>query len=326
MNIDVHAHYIPMHGSTKLGPSEKPNLVEIVAESSQKKIAVNGKVLAPLTSNLIELTEQIADMKNTGIDYRLLAVPPFTFFYELDVRITKKWCQFINDCISLDIKKYPNYFGGLATLPMQNIKAAEEELERAVKVLGLKGAEIATNINGIELDDPMLDAFWDKAERLGAFILIHPHYVAGSSRMQDYYLRNLVGNPLDTVLAASRIIFGGVLERYPDLKICLSHGGGYLAFAVSRFEHGFEVRSELKHLKQAPSEFLKKFYYDTIVHDTDTLRFILQKVGYERILMGTDYPFDMGDLTPTESIKGLNLNECVERSILGNNASDLIHI
>lgn len=326
MNIDVHAHYIPMHGSTKLGPSEKPDLVEIVAESSQKKISVNGKILAPLTSNLIELTEQIADMENAGINYRLLAVPPFTFFYELDLRITKEWCQFINDRISFEIKKYPNHFGGLATLPMQSTEAAVEELERAIKVLGLKGAEIATNINGIELDDPLLEPFWATAERLGAFILIHPHYVAGSSRMQDYYLRNLVGNPLDTVLAASRIIFGGVFERYPDLKVCLSHGGGYLVFAVSRFDHGYKVRSELKHLKQAPSEFLKKFYYDTIVHDADTLKFILEKVGHERVLMGTDYPFDMGDLAPVENIKGFNLKACVERSILGNNASELIHI
>ena len=185
--------------------------------------------------------------------------------------------------------------------------SAVTELARAVNELGMRGVEIATNINGVELDAPELDPFWEQAERLKIPILIHPHYVAGADRKREYHLLNLIGNPTETALAGARLLFGGVLERYPDLRIILSHGGGALPHLIGRLRHGHAARPEAKLRASAPIEHLRRLYYDTIVFDAGVLRHIVETVGASQVVLGTDYPFDMSEPQPVEFVRNAGL-------------------
>src|SRR5207248_8728937 len=168
----------------------------------------------------------------------------------------------------------PDRFMGIATLPMQAPKLAAEELRHAMRVLGLSGAQIGSNIAGKNLDDPELEPVWATAAELDAFLLVHPINVAGMDRLGSYYLNNLIGNPLDTTIAAACLVFSGVLERYPTLKICLAHGGGFIPYQAGRLAHGWNVRPEPKNgLKVSPEASLRRFYYDTILHAQPQLEF-----------------------------------------------------
>ncbi len=185
------------------------------------------------------------------------------------------------------------------------------------------GVQLATNIAGQELDDPALEDFFALAERLGAFILLHPSYVIADPRFQEFHLKNLIGNPLDTTIAAFRVIVSGVLQRYPKLKICLSHAGGYLPFALPRFEHGRQVRKELAFMNNTMGEVSERFYYDTIIYDPQTLEFAISKMGAARFLLGSDYPFDMADAQPVKIVNACRLTKAERRAILGGTAQGL---
>ncbi len=320
MIIDVHGHYMPM-----VKNSDYQTLFEIDrADDGSKYMKIKGKRLGKLDEGLISIKRQISDMNDTGIDCRALCIPPFAFNYEIDNVDNIEWAKLLNNQIYEDINAYADRFLGLATLPMKSVNAACDELERTMRDHNFIGAQIATNIDGMELDDESLFPFWEKAESLGAFILLHPHYTMSRKGFVDFHLRNIVGNPLDTTIAAIRIIAGGVFERYPNLKICLSHSGGYLSLAASRMDHAYIVRPEYSHLPAAPSTFLKRFYYDSIIHDMKALEYVISQAGIDSILLGTDYPFDMGDLNPVDSIKRLGVNESDKKKILSDNAVFLL--
>ncbi len=184
--------------------------------------------------------------------------------------------------------------------------------------------EIGSNAAGTELGDPSLFPFWKTAEELSAFVLIHPAYTPDIPFFKKYHLRNLIGNPLDTTMAVFSLIAGGVMERFPLLKICMSHGGGYTALAVSRFDHGHKVRRELKDFTEPPSQTAKKFYYDTIMHHPETIEFMAGRFGEDHVLMGTDYPFDMGDLNPLKTVGALRFSDAVKGMIQGGNAKSIL--
>jgi aminocarboxymuconate-semialdehyde decarboxylase len=211
-------------------------------------------------------------------------------------------------------------FVGFATLPLQDVAAALLEFEHAAGALGLRGVTILTHIAGMELDDALLDPFWARAEQLRLPILVHPHQPAGAARMGDYYLRNLVGNPVETALAGARLLFGGVLERFPALAIILSHGGGALPGIAGRLAHGDRVRSETRVHTAAPLDGLRRLYYDTIVFDAQLLRSLVAQVGASQVVLGTDYPFDMGEETPVEFVRGAGLTDADVETVLSNGA------
>ncbi len=320
MVIDVHGHYMP-----KVKNPDYKELFEIVeANDGSKYMKINGKTLGKLDAGLISIETQVADMDKGGIDCRVLCTPPFAFNYELEEANCIEWARLLNDQIFEDIKNYKNKFLGLAALPMSSVDEACRELKRTMDDYGFIGAQIATNINGTELDDESLYPFWEKAESLGAFILLHPHYTMGQGRFTDLHLRNIIGNPLDTAIAGIRLITGEIFNRFPNLKICLSHSGGYLSLAASRLDHAYTVRPEYSHLSAAPSTFLDKFYYDSIIHDMVALKYIISRVGIDRILLGTDYPFDMGDLNPIDSIRKLDASKADKRRITSYNAQQLL--
>lgn len=277
-----------------------------------------GATTTTLDPELLDLDWHLAEMRRQGVARRALAVPPFLLQYALPAGEGARWARAINDGIADAIAPYPDAFTGFATVPLPDVPAAVTELERAVAELGFHGVEIATNIAGVELDDRRLEPFWDAAQRLGTPILVHPHDVAGANRMGDYYLRNLVGNPVETAVAGARLLFGGVLERYPDLAIVLSHGGGVLPHLIGRLRHGYEVRPEARARASAPTEHLRRLYYDTIVFDAGVLRHLVETVGASQVVLGTDSPFDMGEPDPVAFVRGAGLADDDVHRILGN--------
>lgn len=303
MITDVHAHYVPM----SLLDKGYDDILRIEKEGENWQIRINEHITTPITKGMLDLKIQLEEMKAVGVERRFLSIAPIHFAYESDK--VKKFAVDFNNCMAEEVEDYSDNFKLLATLPFPDVDEATAEMTRVMSNPKFAGVEIASNIIGMELGDKALIPFWKKAEELNAFVLIHPHYCVDDIRINKNYLSNYVGNPLETTLAAFHLIAGEVLELFPDLKICLSHGGGYLGLAMSRFDHGFQVRNELKHLKHKPSYYGKKMYIDTIQHSKDSLEFVISSFGVDHVLMGTDYPFDMGMLNPIEAVNELDLNE-----------------
>ena len=222
-----------------------------------------------------DLERRIGDMDRTGVHRQVLSVPPFTFFYDQDPHLAVETCQVQNNRIAEILAQHSERFFGFAAVPLQDPELAATELERAIG-LGLHGAEICTNVAGRNLDEPELDEFWAKATLLDVPILLHPHNVAAMDRLGKYYLNNLIGNPLDTTIAIGSLIFGGVLDRFPTLKLCFVHGGGYFPYQWGRLEHGYHVRTEPHiHAAKAPREYLDRFSFDTITHSMGALEYLI---------------------------------------------------
>jgi aminocarboxymuconate-semialdehyde decarboxylase len=204
------------------------------------------------------------------------------------------------------VKSYPDRFAAMATLPLQVPDEALKELARATGTLGLRGVEIGSHVGKRELGDEVFWPIYKALEDLNMPIFIHPHHVAGLDRLLDFYLNNLIGNPLDTTIAAAKLIFSGALEKYPKLKIILAHGGGQFPYIVGRWEHGYKVRPECKEkVRKPPMAFFKNFYFDTITHNPDALRYLVSIAGSDHVLLGTDYPYDMGDENPVQTVSQL---------------------
>jgi aminocarboxymuconate-semialdehyde decarboxylase len=223
------------------------------------------------------------------------------------------------------VRSHPDRFVGLATLPMQDPERAAAELDRAVAKLGLRGAEICTHINGRDLDHPSLRPVYAAAERLGVPLFLHPQNWGDMRRFQDYALWNLAGFPLETALAASHLIMGGVFEQFPRLRVILAHGGGYLPYQVGRLDHGYAARREVRErLPRRPSDYLANLYCDSLTHSARSLRFLLDRMGDGHVVIGSDYPFNMGDERPVEAVLALRLSPDVEAKVLVKNLAGLL--
>jgi aminocarboxymuconate-semialdehyde decarboxylase len=220
---------------------------------------------------------------------------------------------------------FPDRFVALATLPMQSPRRAVDELDRAVRLPGVRGVYLGTNVNGRELDDPAFLPVWERIDELELPVFLHPLNVVGAERLGAYYLANLLGNPYDTGIAAARLIFGGVLDRFPKLSVCLPHAGGTLPYLIGRLDCGKKVRRELGHMKRSPSAYLRRFTYDTISHAPASLRYLIDLVGADRVLLGSDYCFDLGYRRPVEVVTRLaGLGRADQARILGGNAARLL--
>jgi aminocarboxymuconate-semialdehyde decarboxylase len=264
-------------------------------------------------------------MAASKVDVQVLSVCPQTFVYAQPPALAAAFARIQNEQLAKLVKARPERFLAIATLPMQAPKLAADELRHAVRTLGLRGAQIGSNVAGKNLDDPALEPVWATAAELDAFILLHPINVAGVDRLSSYYLNNLIGNPLDTTIAAACLVFSGVLERHPSLKICLAHGGGFVPYQAGRFLHGWHVRKEPKSkLPKPPTESLGRFYFDTIVHSKDVLEFLVGNAGVDRVLLGSDYPFDMGMPDGVLQVRGLSIPAGDQSSILGGRAKALL--
>src|ERR1700681_2363345 len=324
--IDVHAHILSEE-TIRLLQSEAPKAAPKLSEIDEQfgTLDVAGNVYRHFPRGGWDLERRLQDMAASKVDVQVLSVCPQTFLYAQPPALAAAFARIQNEQLAKLAKARPDRFLAIATLPMQAPKLAADELRHAVRGLGLRGAQIGSNIAGKNLDDPELEPVWATAAELDAFILVHPINVAAMDRLGSYYLNNLIGNPLDTTIAAACLVFSGVLERYPTLKFCLAHGGGFVPYQAGRFLHGWQVRTEPKQkLPKPPTDSIKRFYFDTIVHSKEALAFLVGTAGTDRVLLGSDYPFDMGMPDGVLQVRGLSVGAAGQAPILGETAQRLL--
>jgi aminocarboxymuconate-semialdehyde decarboxylase len=324
--IDIHAHILDPE-AIRLMQREIPSVAPVLTpiDDDFADLAVAGTHYRPFPRGGWDLERRLQDMARYGFDRQVVAVCPQTVLYDQDPSLTLTASQIQNDRISALVRERPDQFRGLATVPMQSPELAAAELRRAMVEGGLSGAMIGSNIEGRNLDDPALEPFWAAASDLHALLLVHPLKVAGIDRQRSYYLQNLIGNPLDTTIAAACLVFGGVLDRFPGINFLMSHGGGFTPYQAARWEHGWTVREEARaRLTSPPRASLDRLFYDTILHDAAPLQFLADQVGAGRVLLGSDYPFDMGQYDAVAVIKGLRLPATDHDTILGGAALALL--
>src|SRR5262245_10219393 len=326
--IDVHTHVLTdetMGLLRKEAPKIAPLLRPIDSDFAVLEVA--GTPYRPFPRGGFDIERRNADMAAAEVDVQVLSATPQTYFYDQESSVAVACAALQNDQIAKLVKAHPDRFLGIATLPMQSPQRAADELTRAVSSLGLRGAMIGSNVQGKNLDDPALEPLWAAAAELGAFVLVHPVQVAGAERMRSYYLNNLIGNPLDTTIAAACLVFGGVLERHPTLNVLLVHGGGFVPYQAGRWVHGWHVRPEPKvNVKRSPELWLDRFYYDTILHAQPQLEFLVGSVGSARVLLGSDYPYDMGTGECVRQVKALPIPEADKAAVLNGNAVKLLGV
>lgn len=267
--------------------------------------AASGELFNPRNAWTPE--QRILDMNSMGVDVQVVSPNVAFYRYDADVSTTTAIATDCNNEIGQMIKDSPSRFSGLATLPMQDVPAAIAELDRCMNDLNFKGAQINDHINGKTFDDPEFYPFWKAAEQLGAILLIHQ---AGSTvvtaRTKKYHLSNTIGNLTDRTITFASFVFGGVMDKFPGLRICLSHGGGYTSFGIGRIDRGWQVRKEARgNITRPPSSYLSAFYYDCITHSEPALRMLIDAVGIDRVVLGTDYPADMCIDWPVSWVLGL---------------------
>lgn len=305
MKIDLHAHFMPRDCLSMTDKNGRFFGYTIGRDASGQEVMMAGKTARGSVSDMCDLKKRIEYMDRIGLDMEVISSAPANIIYEVNAEDGLKFCQKFNNSIAEIARAYPNRFRGMASLPMQDISQAVMELERVAQTLDLKAVEILSNINGRNLDEPEFWPFYEKAQELNVLIYVHPGgKVAGVDRTQKYFLTNLLGYSFDTSLAIASLIFGGVLEKFPRLKLLFSHAGGYAPYIVGRWDHGYRYSvPECRSIPKLPSEYFKLLYFDTIIHYDPALTFLVESVGIDKVVLGSDYPFDMADMDPVATIR-----------------------
>jgi len=321
--IDIHAHWYPkewLELFEREGGREGASLERLPGGGYRLKAK---HITNAFDERFVVVSERVAEMDKRRVQVHALSLTtPMAYWASPALGLALS--QAFNDAAAAAHQKYPERFCGLAMVPMQAPALALKELERAAKLPGMRGMYLATNVNGEELDEKK---FWDvyaKCEELGWTIFLHPVDTIGQDRTKKYYLKNLCGNPYDTGVAAAHLIFGGVLDRFEKLEFNLPHAGGTFPWLIGRWDHGTKVRPELKHMKRPPSEYLRRFTYDTIGHDDRINMNLVRLVGADRVTLGSDYCFDMGLDDPLAAVERLDLTRKEKDQIRGLNAARLL--
>jgi aminocarboxymuconate-semialdehyde decarboxylase len=330
VNIDTHGHIIvPQIMRSRAHPeSWRP---EITRHPGGGQIVSNDRFAnGPVPRELVDLPRIIEHMDAVKVDVMVISPPPFLFLWYLDGSTGLEACRLQNDGLAEAAAKHPKRFVGMGVLPLQAIDLAVKELERIVRDLKMPAVEVPSHIEGDYLGHKRFWPFWEAVEDLDVFVFVHPDepYNIGIDRMNDYYLHNLLGNPVDTARCIADVVFSGLLETYPHLKILFAHGGGVLPYIRGRYEHGWNVRAEPKvNIDRPPNEYIKLLYFDTITHWDRALEFLVNTVGADHVVVGSDYPFDMGSAEPVcfvEGVQGISTDD--KKKILSENASRLLKL
>jgi len=320
--VDIHCHLgIPAaEGMIRARIPDPPNPLAFTSEASK---AVNGKLFAAIGPRLNGVDQRIADMDALGIDVQAISPSPGQYYYFAPPELGREAARAINDGMAEAVARHPDRLVGMGTVPLQNVEMAVAEMRRCVHELGLRGIEIGSNVDGRELADPAFRPFFAAAEELGLLIFMHPLGFTHGQRLSDHYLDNIIGNPIESTIALSHLIFGGVLDAHPGLKLCVAHGGGYLPGYWGRMDHAFRAREDCRqHIHREPSTYLRQVWLDTLVFDPDQLDSLVRTHGPDRLCLGTDYPFDMAEPDPVGF--HARLSEPDQAKILGLNAADLL--
>jgi len=324
ITIDVHSHVGVPRAAELVGPHLAANAMPLVTFADAATKALNQKQEGDIVARA-GLEQRLADLDAMGVDMQVIKPPPPQCYYAVPLDIAVAAARIVNDGIAEFVARKPDRLKGFGSVPMPDGNEAAKELERCVKTLGFKGVQVLTNVNGRELSDPAFAPFWKKAEELGALVVIHPNGFTQAERLSRFYFNNVIGNPLETTIALHYLIFDGVLERHPNLKILAVHGGGYLASYAGRIDHAWGARSDSHgDLPQPPTAYLKKIYFDSVVFTPHQLQELVRLYGADRILMGTDYPFDMADYDPVGHVCTAGLDAATVAAICGGNTQRLL--
>jgi aminocarboxymuconate-semialdehyde decarboxylase len=324
--VDTHAHWFPDEWVKLIVAEAARHGAKLGRNDKGEPTFITEKMVQTFSPASIDLDLRLQVMDAAGVDMHALSLTsPMVYWAPKEFGLALS--QAYNDAASRAYLKHPKRFIGTAMLPMQAPDLALKELERAAKLSGMRALYLATSINGAELDEKAFWPVYAKCEELGWPIMLHPVETIGADRTKKYYLRNLLGNPYDTGVAAAHLIFGGVLDAFPRLEVMLPHAGGTLPGLIGRLDRGAKVRPELKHMKQPPSAYLRRFTYDTIGHNDQIVMNLIRQVGVDRVMIGSDYCFDMGDDRPADIVDRLTeLSEKDRELILGATAAKLLQI
>ena len=328
--VDVHCHVlIPELEARVTGHPGRIAETEALGRATGKEsVTHNLKEMLPAAGiRMTSLAKRIEDMDALGIDVQVLSPSPSQYYYWAEPELAAELVEKGNRQIARLCAQHPRRLVGLANVALQHPQLAAEQLDFAVRELGLRGAEISSQVPPHDYDHPSFNPFWTKAEELGCLLFLHPFGSTLGERLNRHYLSNVIGQPLETTIALSHLICGGVLDRFPRLRICAAHGGGFLPFYPDRSDHAYRVRPEARGSTRPPSAYLKQIWFDTVVYGPLALRHLADQVGTSQIVMGTDYPFDMGSYRLHELIDAVPGLSTAERAgILGLNAAGLLGI
>ena len=326
--IDIHSHVAIPRAGAFVKPHLDMETIPLAHFADATTRALGPKQEADIATRITGYDERLADLDAMGLDLQLVLPPPNQCFYTVPLDISVEASRMVNDGLAEYVDRKPDRFLALGTVPLIDGNEAAKELERCMTTLGMKGVEILTNVAGKELSDPVCAPFWKKAEELGALVIIHPNGFTHADRFKRFYFNNVLGNPLETTIALHYLIFDGVLERHPKLKILAVHGGGYLPAYSGRIDHAWGARSDSHGtLPHPPTSYLRKIYFDSVVFTPHQLAELVRLFGADRIIMGTDYPFDMAEFDPIGHVMGVDgFDASTVAAITGGNARKLLGI
>ncbi|MCP5144445.1 MAG: amidohydrolase [Gammaproteobacteria bacterium] len=321
--VDIHCHLgIPAADGfmQQHYPGPPPGINDF---TSPLTMEVNRAQFQEIGATLNGVEQRLKDMDRLGIDVQAVSPSPGQYFYFAEPDIGRTAARMVNDGIAAAVAANPGRLIGMGTVPLQDTQMAVDEMRRCVRELDLRGIEINSNVNGVDLHAQRLRPFWAAAEELGILVFLHPLGFSHANRMSEYYFNNLIGNPLESTLAVGHLIFGGVLDQYPGLRLCIAHGGGYIPGYWGRMDHGWRARRDCsEHCKHVPSSYLRKLWLDTLVFDKDELDSLVRTHGADKLCLGTDYPFDMSEPDPVGF--HARLSDADQAKILGLNAAELL--
>ena len=328
MKIDIHTHIMPdkmPNWVQKFGYGEFIHLEHRNCKACMMK---GDKLFREVDDNCFDTIVRLKEMDETEVTIQVLSTIPVLFNYWAKPKDGLETSRFFNDDIANKVVKNVNRFIGIGTVPLQDIDFAIAEMERCITQLKMPGLQIGSNINGENLSDKMYFPFYKRAEELGCALFIHPWEMMGEEQMQKYWLPWLVGMPAETSRAICSMIFGGVLDTFPKLRVAFAHGGGSFPLTIGRIEHGYNVRPDLVAIDNAtnPSDYIGKFWIDSLVHDKKALNFIIDVMGQDKICLGSDYPFPLGEHHPGKLIEEMGFVATIKEKLFYKNANDWLGI
>ncbi|MBG61297.1 MAG: 2-amino-3-carboxymuconate-6-semialdehyde decarboxylase [Woeseiaceae bacterium] len=322
LKIDIHTHILPKNWPNLKERYGYGGFVQLEHCSGCSRMLIDGEHFRDVTKNCWDPNTRIEECDKTEVDVQVLSTVPVMFSYWAKPKDTADLSMILNDHIADLVTEFPKRFIGLGTLPMQDADLSIKELTRLKEIKGIAGVQIGSHINGWNLDDSRIFPILEAAQDLDLSVFVHPWQMLGSDRMNLYWLPWLVGMPAETALSICSLIFGGVFEKLPNLRIAFAHGGGAFPSIIGRLEHGYNVRSDIvaTHNKHNPRDYIGKFYLDSLVHEPSVLRYMIDLFGADCIALGSDYPFPLGEEIPGEMIKNMKLDKNIVSALYADTA------